>query len=125
MKIIITENKLVKMIDTLLGDKSSIYIHTIKDFWGANILIRTMFPSKEKFDELVNEWGPFHWVQTKENGKWLAQKRGDEWFIYKGGSGYNDQYGQRIDEQQLLSYMGVDMLGISLDVIIDNFSYEY
>ena len=123
MKIIITENKLVKMINTLLGDDSLIYIHTIKDFWDANILIRQMFPSKEKFVELVNEWGPFYWVMTIENGKWLAQKRGDEWFIYKHG--YNDQYGQRIDEHQLLSYMGVDMLGISLDVIIDNFSYEY
>lgn len=123
MKIIITENKLVKMINTLLGDESLIYIHTIKDFWDANILIRTMFPSKEKFDELVNEWGPFHWVRTKDNGKWLAQKRDGEWFIYRNG--YNDQYGQRIDEQELLSYMGVDMLGISLDVIIDNFSYEY
>jgi hypothetical protein len=125
MKIIITENKLVKMINTLLGDDSLIYIHTIKDFYDANILIRTMFPSKAKFDELVDEWGPFHWVRTKENGKWLAQKRDGEWFIYKGGSGYNDQYGQRIDETQLLSYMGVDMLGIYLDVIIDNFSYEY
>lgn len=123
MKIIISENRLVKMIDTLLGDKSSIYIHTIKDFWDSNILIRTMFPSKEKFDELVNEWGPFHWVRTKDNGKWLAQKRGDEWFIYRNG--YNDQYGMRIDEYQLLSYMGISMLGIPLDVIIDNYSYEY
>ena len=125
MNIIITENKLVKMIDTLLGDKSSIYIHTIKDYWDADILIRTMFPSKEKFDELVDKWGPFHWVQTKGNGKWLAQKRGDEWFIYGSGSGYNDQYGQRIDEYDLLSYMGISMLGIPLDVIIDNYSYEY
>jgi len=123
MKIIISENRLVKMIDTLLGDKSSIYIHTIKNFWDANILIRTMFPSKEKFDELVNEWGPFHWVRTPNNGKWLAQQRGDEWFIYRNG--YNDQYGTRIDEGQLLSYMGISMLGIPLDVIIDNYSYEY
>ena len=123
MKIIITENKLVKMIDKLLGDKDSIYIHTIKDFYNSNILMRIMFPSEAKFDELVDEWGPFHWVRTKENGKWLAQKRDGEWFIYKNG--YNDQYGMRIDEGQLLSYMGISMLGIPLDVIIDNYSYEY
>ena len=123
MRIIITENRLVKMIDKLLGDKDSIYIHTIKDFYNSNILMRIMFPSEAKFNELVDEWGPFHWVRTKENGKWLAQKRDGEWFIYKNG--YNDQYGMRIDEGQLLSYMGISMLGIPLDVIIDNYSYEY
>jgi len=123
MKIIISENKLIKMIDSVLGDDSLIYIHTIKDFYDANILIRTMFPSKAKFDELVDEWGPFHWVRTKENGKWLAQKRGDEWFISKGG--HTPGYVERIDEFDLLSYMGIEMLGIPLDVIIDNYSYEY
>ena len=111
------------MIDKLLGDKDSIYIHTIKDFYNSNILMRIMFPSEAKFDELVDEWGPFHWVQTKENGKWLAQKRDGEWFIYRNG--YNDHYGQRIDEGQLLSYMGISFLGIPLDEIIDNYSYEY
>ncbi len=111
------------MIDSVLGDDSLIYIHTIKDFYNSDILMRIMFPSKERFDELVDKFGPFHWVRTKENGKWLAQKRDGEWFIYRNG--YNDHYGTRIDEHQLLSYMGVDMLGISLDVIIDNFSYEY
>jgi hypothetical protein len=125
MKIIISENKLVKMIDSVLGDDSLIYIHTIKNFWDADILIRYMFPSKGRFDELVDKWGPFHWIRTKDNGKWLAQKRDGEWFIYRGGSGYNDQYGQRIDERELLTYMGVDSLGIPLDVIIDNYSYEY
>jgi hypothetical protein len=123
MKIIISENKLVKMIDSVLGDDSLIYIHTIKDFYNSDILIRIMFPSKEIFDELVDEFGPFHWVRTKENGKWLAQKRNGEWFIYRNG--YNDQYGMRIDERELLTYMGVDFLGIPLDVIIDNYSYEY
>jgi hypothetical protein len=123
MRIIISENKLIKMIDSVLGDDSLIYIHTIKDFYNSDILIRIMFPSKERFDELVDKFGPFHWVRTKENGKWLAQKRDGEWFIYRNG--YNDQYGMRIDERELLSYMGVDMLGISLDVIIDNYSYEY
>jgi hypothetical protein len=113
------------MIDKLLGDKDSIYIHTIKDFWNANILIRTMFPSKARFDELVDEFGPFHWIRTKDNGKWLAQKRDGEWFIYRGGSGYNDLYGQRIDKWELLTYMDLDALGIPLDVIIDNYSYEY
>ena len=125
MKIIISENKLVKMIDSVLGDDSLIYIHTIKDYWDAENLIRYMFPSKARFDELVDEFGPFHWIRTKDNGKWLAQKRDGEWFIYRGGSGYNDQYGQRIDERELLTYMGVDSLGIPLDVIIDNYSYEY
>jgi hypothetical protein len=116
------------MIDKLLGDKDSIYIHTIKDYWDAENLIRYMFPSKARFDELVDKFGPFHWVRTNANGKWLkwlAQKRDGEWFIYRGGSGYNDQYGMRIDEGQLLSYMGISMLGIPLDVIIDNYSYEY
>jgi hypothetical protein len=125
MKIIISENKLVKMIDSVLGDDSLIYIHTIKNFWDADNLIRYMFPSKGRFDELVDKWGPFHWVRTKDNEKWLAQKRNGEWFIYKGGSGYNDLYGKRIDERELLTYMGVDSLGIPLDVIIDNYSYEY
>ncbi len=111
------------MIDSVLGDDSLIYIHTIKDFYNSDILMRIMFPSKERFDELVDKFGPFHWVRTKENGKWLAQKRDGEWFIYRNG--YNDQYGMRIDERELLSYMGVDMLGIPLDVIIDNYSYEY
>jgi hypothetical protein len=123
MKIIISENKLVKMIDSVLGDDSLIYIHTIKNFWDADNLIRYMFPSKGRFDELVDKWGPFHWVRTKDNGKWLAQKRNGEWFIYRNG--YNDLYGMRIDERELLTYMGVDSLGIPLDVIIDNYSYEY
>jgi hypothetical protein len=123
MRIIISENKLVKMIDSVLGDDSLIYIHTIKDYWDAENLIRHMFPSKGRFDVLVDDFGPFHWVRTKDNGKWLAQKRNGEWFIYKNG--YNDLYGMRIDERELLSYMGVDALGIPLDVIIDNYSYEY
>jgi len=123
MKVIISENRLVKMIDTLLGDKSSIYIHTIKDFRDADILIRRMFRSKERFDELVDEYGPFHWIRTKDNGKWLTQKRDGEWFIYRGGR--TPEYAERIDEWELLTYMDLDALGIPLDVIIDNYSYEY
>jgi len=123
MKIIISENRLVKMIDSVLGDDSLIYIHTIKNYWDTDILIRRMFRSKERFDELVKEWGPFHLVRTKEYGKWLVQKRDGEWFISRGGR--MPDYAEHIDERELLTYMGVDSLGIPLDVIIDNYSYEY
>ena len=123
MKIIITESKLVNMVNDTLGYNLSRTIDMITDYWEANVVIRHMFLDKKIFTKLLNHWGPMFWISTPENGKWLAQQReGREWFIYKGGHNISDRH--RIDEHELLSYMGLSMFGISLSTIIDNFVEE-
>jgi len=123
MRIIITENRLTNLINSTLGYDLSDRIVMITNWEEAPIDCRYMFPSEERFNALLNNWGPMFFIYPKGNGKWLAQQReGGEWFIYK--EYYNDQYGVRIDEGQLLSFMGVSMFGIPLDVIIDNFVVE-
>ena len=124
MKIIITENRIKYLINDTLGYDLSQTIKMITDWEGAPSICRLMFPGKKNFNSLLNNWGPMYWVSTPDNGKWLVQQRENrEWFIYKDY--YNDHYGQRIDEYDLLSYMGINMFGIPLGTIIDNFVDEY
>ena len=121
MRIIITENKLVNMVNNTLGYDLSDTIDMVTDYWEADVLIRRMFENKTTFTELLNNWGPMFWISTPDNGRWLAQQReGRKWFIFKGG--WARRWG--IDEHQLLSYMGLGMFGVPLDTIIDNFVKE-
>ena len=111
------------MINSTLGYDLSDTIEMITDYWEADGLIRRMFNDKQEFNKLLNHWGPMFWIKTPGNGKWLAQQReGRKWFIYKGG--HNPRYSKLIDEYQLLSYMGIDMFGVPLSMIIDNFVKE-
>jgi len=123
MRIIITENKLVNMVNNTLGYDFSDKIDMITNYWDADVLIRRMFENKTTFTKLLNNWGPMFWISTPDNGRWLAQQRkGREWFIFKGG--YSPENANIIDEYQLLSYMGLGMFGVPLDTIIDNFVKE-
>ena len=123
MKITITEDRLLNLINKTLGYNLSDRIEMITSWEGAPVDCRYMFPSKERFNKLLNEWGPMYWFRTPENGIWLAQQRENrEWHIYNGY--YNDVYGASIDEYELLNYMGLSMFGISLNFIIDNFVEE-
>ena len=106
------------LINDTLGYDLSRTIEMITNYWDTNILVRRMFRSKDRFNELLNHWGPMYWISTPENGKWLVQQReGGEWFISKSGR-------TRIDEYELLSYMGINMFGIPLEMIINNFVKE-
>jgi hypothetical protein len=112
------------MVNNTLGYDLSDKIDMITDYWDADVLMRRMFNNKETFIKHLNNWGPMFWISTPNNGKWLAQQgeggEGHEWFIFKGG--YNPEVNaKRIDEHQLLSYMGLGMFGVPLDTIIDNF----
>jgi len=123
MRIIITENKLVNMVNNTLGYDLSDKIDMITNYWDADVLIRRMFENKTTFTKLLNNWGPMFWISTPDNGRWLVQQRkGREWFIFKGG--YSPENANIIDEYQLLSYMGLGMFGVPLDTIIDNFVKE-
>ena len=123
MRIIITENKLVNMVNNTLGYDLSDKIDMITNYWDADVLIRRMFENKTTFTKLLNHWGPMFSISTPDNGRWLAQQRkGREWFIFKGG--YSPENANIIDEYQLLSYMGLGMFGVPLDTIIDNFVKE-
>lgn len=123
MRIIITESKLVNMVNNTLGYDLSDKIDMITNYWDADVLIRRMFENKTTFTKLLNNWGPMFWISTPDNGRWLAQQRkGREWFIFKGG--YSPENANIIDEYQLLSYMGLGMFGVPLDTIIDNFVKE-
>lgn len=123
MKFIITESKIENLINKTLGYKLSDRIEMITSWEGAPVDCRYMFPSKERFNKLLNEWGPMYWFRTPEAGVWLAQQRENrKWYIYNGY--YNDVYGTSIDEYELLKYMGMSMFGISLNFIIDNFVEE-
>ena len=108
----------MNMVNNTLGYDLSDTIDMVTDYWEADVLIRRMFENKTTFTELLNNWGPMFWISTPDNGRWLAQQReGRKWFIFKGG--WTRRWG--IDEHQLLSYMGIDMFGVPLDTIIDNF----
>ena len=120
MRIIITENKFVNMVNNTLGYDLSDTIDMVTNYWEADVLIRRMFENKTTFTELLNNWGPMFWISTPDNGRWLAQQReGRKWFIFKGG--YRSENSNIIDEYQLLTYMGLGMFGVPLDTIIDNF----
>jgi hypothetical protein len=123
MKYLITENRLVKLINNTLGHNLSDRIRMITNWEESPIDCRYMFPSRDTFNKLLNEWGPMYWIRTMDNGVFLAQKRENrQWHIYR--SYYNDIYGHRINEFELLNFMGLSMFGISLDIIIDNFVKE-
>jgi len=121
MRIIISENKLVSMVKSILDYNLSRCIEMITDYWDASVLFRYYFRDREKFYDLLNQWGPMYFIKTPTNGYWSAQQReGGKWYIHLNGN----EDGLRIDEQELLSYMGIGVLGIPLGVIIDNFHIE-
>ena len=118
MKVIITESKLNNIINSTLGYNLSDKIDMISSFWDADITVRSMIGGKERFNKLLNLWGPMYWIKTPNNGEWLAQQRENrEWTI-------RSPYLEIIDESELLSYMGLNVFGIPLNTIINNFVIE-
>lgn len=113
------------MVNSTLGYDLSDKIKMITSFWDADVVTRRMFNNKQHFNKLLNNWGPMFLIKTPDKGKWLAQQReGREWFIYKEGHNMNSEYLYKIDDHQLLSYMGLGMFGVPLGTIIDNFVVE-
>jgi hypothetical protein len=122
MKIIITENRLTNLINKTLGYDLSDKIVRITNFRECLLYSCYRFESIGGFNNVL-EWGSMYCFFTPKHGNWLVQKRdGGEWFI--GQKKYVDTNRIRIDEFTLLSYMGISMFGIPLDVIIDNFVKE-
>lgn len=127
MKLIITESKLTNLINSTIGYDLSDNIEMITSYYDRDVLVRRMFNfDKDRFNTLLNNWGPMYHIKTPECGDWLAQQRKNrEWFIFKNGHMIIDgEYTYRIDEHELLSCMGLGMLGIPLQTIIDNFVIE-
>ena len=123
MKILIKEGIVKKMVNRVLGYDLSDKIEMITNWEELDSRGKGMFPSKVRFNEMLNNWGPMFWIETPDNGKWLAQTRRDrEWFIYQDY--YNDQYGQRIDEDEFLDKLGIGFMGVKLQQIIDEFVTE-
>jgi len=124
MKILLKEGIIKKMVNRVLGYDLSDKIEMITNYWEADVIIRFNFRDKESFDKLLNNWGPMYWIETPDNGNWLAQKRQDrEWFIYKNGDEIGE-YRQRINEDELLDKLGIGFMGVKLQQIIDEFIEE-
>lgn len=119
----VTEDRLLNLINKTLGYNLSDKIEMITSWEGAPADCRFTFQTKERFNRWLNKWGPMYRFRTPENGIWLVQQRENrKWYIF--ASYYNNVFGTSIDEYELLNYMGLSMFGISLQFIIDNFVEE-
>ena len=119
----VTEDRLLNLINKTLGYNLSDKIEMITSWEEAPADCRYTFQTKERFNRWLNKWGPMYRFRTPENGIWLVQQRENrKWYIF--ASYYNNAFGTSIDEYELLSYMGLSMFGISLQFIIDNFVEE-
>ena len=121
MKIIITENKFKSMVTKMVGYNLSDRIEMVtswEDLTGTEK--NNVFGGDKKFVNMyLNKYGPMFIFSNIRGHNYLAQNQeGQIWFIVDTSTGYE------IDYYDFLSKLNLDMLGISLRKIIDEFVEE-
>jgi hypothetical protein len=116
MKVLIQESKLKSFIDNQLGYDLSDRIDVIDSWVGAPEKVRYMFGSKDRFNWLLNNFGPMYFFNSpEERENYLVQyRRNDEgewnWVI-------NDYWNNPIDDYDFMNTLGLN-LGISVGQLI-------
>jgi len=121
MKIIISENKFKSMVTKLIGYDLSNRIEMITSWENLTGSEKNnVFGGDKKFVNMyLNKYGPMYIFSNFKGHNYLVQNQeGQTWFIVDTSTGYE------IDYYDFLSILKIDMLGISLRKIIDEFAEE-
>jgi hypothetical protein len=121
MKIIITENKFKNMVTKLIGYDLSNRIEMITSWENltGSEKNNVFGDNKSIFVRYQNHYGPMFIFSNFKGHNYLVQNQeGQTWFIVDTSTGYE------IDYYDFLSILKIDMLGISLRKIIDEFVEE-
>jgi hypothetical protein len=120
MKIIITENKLKGLINKMIGYNLSDHIEIITSWYELDSKGQNLFSDgKEEFNWLLNHYGPMYLFKINEND-YYVQPQGKEY----GALVLSVVHNRTLDEFDFLRILGIDMLGIGLNKIIDEFVEE-
>lgn len=120
MKIIITENRLEKLINTTIGYNLSDHIEMITSWYELDSGGQRLFSDgKQEFNWLLNHYGPM----------FLFDVNGDDYYVQPQGEEYGTlvlsvKKNNKIKESDFLRILGINMLGISLNDIINYFVKE-
>ena len=107
MKIIITENRLKELVEKILGYDLTKNIEIITSWYELDSGGQRLFADgKEEFNWLLNHYGPMFLFNV--NGTLVL----------------SDRKNRKIDENNFLKILGLDILGISLNKLIDEFAEE-
>jgi hypothetical protein len=123
MKIIITKNRLKELVEKILGYDLTENIEIITSWHELDSGGQRLFSDgKEEFNWLLNHYGPM----------FLFNVNGDNYYVQPQGKEYgtlvlSDRKNRKIDEideNDFLKILGLDILGISLNKLIDEFAEE-
>ena len=121
MKIIISENKFKSMVTKIVGYNLSDRIEMVtswEDLTGTEK--NNVFGGDKKFVNMyLNKYGPMFIFSNIRGHNYLAQNQeGPIWFVVDTSTGYD------VDYYDFLKMLNLDMTGISLRKIIDEFVEE-
>jgi hypothetical protein len=120
MKIIITENKLKRIVNNLIGYDLSDHIEIITSWYELDSGGQRLFSDgKEEFNWLLNQFGPM----------FLFNVQGDNYYVQPQGKKFgtlvlSDKKNRKINEDDFLRILGIESLGIDMNEIIDKFFVE-
>ena len=120
MKILITENRLKSIVKRILGYDLSDNIEIITSWYELDSGGQRLFSDgKEEFNWLLNHYGPM----------FLFNVNGDNYYVQPQGKELgtlvlSDRKNRKIKENDFLKIIGLDILGISLNKLIDEFAEE-
>ena len=120
MKIIITKNRLKELVEKILGYDLTKNIETITSWYELDSGGQRLFTDgREEFNWLLNHYGPM----------FLFNVNGDNYYVQSQVKEYgtlvlSDKKNRKIDEDDFLKILGLDILGISLNKLIDEFVVE-
>ena len=115
MNVLIAENKLKSFISKRLGVDLSNKIQMITSYEELPDKFK-IFLKRIDINEYLNSGGPMFLFSTK-NGEYLYQN-------WKYGSLIIDYRNTDIDDSKLLKLLGVDMLGIDIEGLIELYFEE-
>jgi hypothetical protein len=121
MKIIITESKFKSMVTKMVGYDLSHRIEMITSWENltGSEKHNVFGDNKSIFVQYQNHYGPMYIFSNFKGHNYLAQnQKGKLWFIVDTSTGYE------IDYYDFLQMLNLDMTGISLRKIIDEFAEE-
>jgi hypothetical protein len=120
MKLIITESKMKNLITKMVGYDLSDRIEMITSWYELDSGGQRLFSDgKEEFNWLLNHYGPM----------FLFNVNGDDYYVQPQGKEYDAlvlsvKQNRKINEYDFLKILGIEMLGVKLDKIIDEFIEE-
>jgi hypothetical protein len=111
MKILIKESQLKSFIKNKLGVDLTDRINIVTNKWELPMEFDKVI-SPRGLNEYLNKYGPMFAIETKDN-MYLCQDRGKNY-----GWVNIDKNGGIVDESEIMSDLGVDKLGLSMNDVI-------